>query len=87
MLLFPGKESNQPGTETSEEDVDEEPSKFIVKGSEAKEQLTKEIIKHEQKERIHLHKKKVLPLHKPRHHYRHKKHGNHGLRETGRDEN
>lgn len=84
--MFTGKESNQPEAETSEDDT-EEKSKFIVEGPEAKEQLTKEIIKHDQKERIHLHQKKVLPLHKPRHHHRHKKHGNHGLRETGHNEN
>lgn len=85
--MFIGKESNQPGAETSEDHVEEETNKFIVKGSKAKEQLTKEIIKHDQRERIHLHEKKVLPLHKPRHHHRNKKHGNYGLRENGHSEN
>jgi len=59
--LFAGKESNQPGADISEDDVQEKPSKCIVKGPEATQQLTKEVIKHEKKERIHLHKKKVLP--------------------------
>lgn len=86
-LKCDGKESNQPGAETSEDDVEKETNKFIVKGSKAKEQLTKEIIKHDQRERIHLHEKKVLPLHKPRHHHRNKKHGNYGLRENGHSEN
>ena len=85
--MFTGKESNQPGAETSEDEVEEEPNKFIVKGSKAKEQLTKEIIKHGQRERIHLHEKKVLPLHKPRHHQRHKRHDNYGLRGNGYGEN
>lgn len=82
-----GKESNQPGADTSEDDVEEKPRKYIFKGPDAIRQLTKEVIKHEKKERIHLQKKKVLPLLKPRHHHKHKKHGNLGLRKTGHDEN
>ena len=75
-----------------EEETEEKP-KFIVKGPEAKEQLTREIIEHDHKERIQpVHKKKVLPLHEPRHHGRHRKHPKHrseenSSKETGHEEN
>ena len=56
--------------------------KFVVNGEEAKEQLTREIIQREKEERqSHHQQRKVLPLHKPRHH-RHRKHGKQGSRET-----
>ncbi|XP_078379068.1 follistatin-related protein 1-like [Oculina patagonica] len=85
-LKCDGRDSNQPAAETSEDETEENP-KFIVNEPEAKEQLTREIIEHDQKERSHHHQKKVLPLHKPRHHRRHNKHGKHGSRERGHDEN
>ena len=89
LSLFLGQDSNHAGAENSEDEREEKP-KFIVNEPEAKEQLTRKIIEHDQKQRGHLQQKKVLPLLKPRHQHRHKKHGNrsnHGLRKTGHDEN
>ncbi len=86
FFVFTERDSNQPAAETSEDETEEKP-KFIVNEPEAKEQLTREIIEHDQKERSHHHQKKVLPLHKPQHHHRHNKHGKHGSRERGHDEN
>ena len=60
-----------------------EEHKFIVNGEEAKEQLTKEMNKQRKGEQVHHIQRKVLPLHKPRRHHKHSKHGS---RKSGRRE-
>lgn len=69
------KKSNQPHSEIGEGET--EKGKFIVSGQDAEEQLTREKMKDGHKESIQVHKRKILPLHKPRHPARHKKYHKH----------
>lgn len=78
------KESNQPRSEIGKGNT--EKHKYVVNGQEAEEQLTREKMKHDHKERIQVHKKKILPLHKPQHPGRHKKHHKHSSYENSSKE-
>lgn len=84
ILFCSEKESNQPRSEIGNGNT--EKHKYIVNGQEAEEQLTREKMKHDHKERIQVHKKKILPLHKPQHPGRHKKHHKHSSYENSSNE-